>query len=180
MAKFDQIHLAARYWLYNQQNERTTAQSKFRQRGERTERKKEMNREINLDDFLDEPSNEEEARVRRTTSGSYTLSEVLVATKRKTKSDSNDENKKKPNATRENQKRKNRRETVGSVDVEEIKNYAKDILERNNREGEVTWGPFTNYICISWHFLTTYPLSLNFLCSKLHVFLTTYPPQVQT
>ena len=41
-------------------------------------------------------------------------------------------------------------------------------------------GPFTNYICIFWNFLTTYAPSLHFLCSKLHGFLTTYPPQVQT
>ena len=27
-----------------------------------------------------------------------------------------------------------------------------------------------------WNFLTTYTPSLHFLCSKLHVFLTTYPP----
>ena len=37
-------------------------------------------------------------------------------------------------------------------------------------------GAFTNYVCIFWHFLTTYVPSLHFLCSKLHVFLTTYPP----
>ena len=37
-------------------------------------------------------------------------------------------------------------------------------------------GPFTNYVCIFWNFLTTYTPSLHFLCSKLHVFLTTYPP----
>ena len=38
-------------------------------------------------------------------------------------------------------------------------------------------GAFTNYLCIQeWHFLTTYVSSLHFLCSKLNVFLTTYPP----
>ena len=36
-------------------------------------------------------------------------------------------------------------------------------------------GAFTNYFCIFWHFLTTYVPSLHFLCSKLHVYLTTYP-----
>ena len=38
-------------------------------------------------------------------------------------------------------------------------------------------GAFTNYVCIFWH-LTTYLrtlLSLNFLCSKFSIFLTTYP-----
>ena len=37
-------------------------------------------------------------------------------------------------------------------------------------------GAFTNYVCIFWHFLTTYVPSLHFLCSKLFIFLTTYPP----
>ena len=37
-------------------------------------------------------------------------------------------------------------------------------------------GPFTNYVCIFWHFLTKYVPSLHFLCSKLFIFLTTYPP----
>ena len=37
-------------------------------------------------------------------------------------------------------------------------------------------GAFTNYVCIFWHFLTTYVPGLHFLCSKLQVFLTTYPP----
>ena len=37
-------------------------------------------------------------------------------------------------------------------------------------------GAFKSYVCIFWHFLTTYVPSLYFLCSKLQVFLTTYPP----
>ena len=37
-------------------------------------------------------------------------------------------------------------------------------------------GAFTNYVCIFWHFLTSYVPSLHFLCSKLHVFMTTYEP----
>ena len=32
-----------------------------------------------------------------------------------------------------------------------------------------------NYVCIFLHFLTTYVPSLHFLCSKLLVFLNTYP-----
>ena len=37
-------------------------------------------------------------------------------------------------------------------------------------------GPFTNYVSFFWNFLTTYAPSLHFLYSKLHIFLTTYPP----
>ena len=37
-------------------------------------------------------------------------------------------------------------------------------------------GAFTNYVFIFWHFLTIYVPSFHFLCSKLHVFLNTYPP----
>ena len=44
------------------------------------------------------------------------------------------------------------------------------IIENYHREA------FTNYVCIIWHFLTTYPPSLHFLCSKLLIFLTTYLP----
>ena len=37
-------------------------------------------------------------------------------------------------------------------------------------------GAFTNYVCIFCHFWTTYFPSLHFLCIRLYIFLTTYPP----
>ena len=42
---------------------------------------------------------------------------------------------------------------------------SKDYETDQNQDHK---GPFTNYICIFWIFLTTHAPSLHFLCSKLH------------
>ena len=53
--------------------------------------------------------------------------------------------------------------------------YFSAIFCQKNCTDEINRGAFTNYICIFWHFLTMYVPSLHFLCSKLLIFLTTYP-----
>ena len=52
--------------------------------------------------------------------------------------------------------------------------YSQKSFDQNAKIFD-TKGPFTNYICIFWHFLTTYLPSLHFLFSKFSIFLTTYP-----
>ena len=62
-----------------------------------------------------------------------------------------------------------------SIKVKEIclQHFGLSCCRSGQQSGK---GPFINYVCIFWNFLTTYTPSLHFLCSKLHVFLTTYPP----
>ena len=61
-----------------------------------------------------------------------------------------------------------------------IKNEELQNCHLSTDEYKKGKGAFTNYDCTFCHFLTTYVPSLHFLCSKLHVFLTTYPPLMQT
>ena len=106
-----------------------------------------MRPKIDPDDFLDEPSNEQEERVRQTTCTSYTLPEIMAATERIEggdnnggRSDSNDGAKKeakKTNKTKKRQGRKYWEESTEGVNVKEIQEYAKGILKKQGRAGEI-------------------------------------------